>query len=408
MQMTQTFIEFISIPAFVCDGEGILLVNEAFSRLVGRQVDLYTACQSLFKPAHKKRLKEAVTAVIEGSDEIVLEDLELARSAYISHIRAIIKADLMLNERRALVILNSSEFSLALGQSHKTKENLINQEKLAGIGSLAAGVAHEIFNPLGYIKSNIDMLTEYFNDLLKVLEGYRKAINEECDKQTIEMLEKLGEKHELDFILNDIAGLFEDVDEGVQRVLGIVSGLKRFAHESDEIIEYDMNEGIKSTLTLSKNEFKYDAKLEVSYGEIPTTYAYGSKINQVILGMIVNAVYAIKKKYEGRLGNLSIKTFEEDGHVCCSICDDGVGISEEDKKKIFDPFYTTKPEGVGTGLGLSIARDIIVGQHQGKLEVESTVGEGACFTIRIPISTEIIETLSDREDFIQILRSQYK
>jgi signal transduction histidine kinase len=212
----------------------------------------------------------------------------------------------------------------------------------------------------------------------------------------------------LDFILKDITGLFEDVDEGVQRVLGIVSGLKRFAHESDEIIEYDMNEGIESTLALSKNEFKYDAKLDVSYGDIPITYAYGSKINQVILGMIVNAVYAIRKKYKGKLGNMSIKTFEEDGYVCCAICDDGVGISEENKLKIFDPFYTTKPVGIGTGLGLSIARDIIVGQHLGKLDVESTVGEGTCFTIRIPISKDANDTLSDREDIIQILRSQYK
>ncbi len=164
---------------------------------------------------------------------------------------------------------------------------------------------------------------------------------------------------------------------------------KTFAREGDDVIEYDLNEGIKRTLTLSRNEFKYDAKLDVDYGEIPLVKAHSSKINQVILGMIVNAVYAIKEKHQGNMGQLSIKTYTCGAYVCCKICDDGIGISKKKIETIYDPFYTTKPESIGTGLGLSIAWDIIVDQHSGVLEVESEEGKGTCFTIKLPISEDL-------------------
>ncbi len=386
MHLTQSFIDFMTNPAFVCDGASILLHNEAFEKLMGKDSIKLSECGMLFREADQIRLRKAVAAVIAGEDQIELNDLTAVEMATTKSINVMIKAAISGNVRKALVILNSPELVLMLGQGSRARRNLINQEKLAGIGNLAAGVAHEIFNPLGYIKSNIDMLMEYFEDLMIILEAYKKAIYEQGESETLKAIKELSEKHDLDFILSDIGGLFSDVDEGIQRVLNIVSGLKRFAHESDEVIEYDMNEGIKSTLTLSKNEFKYDAKLSVEYGDIPKTYANGSKINQVILGIIVNAVFSIKKKYEGKLGNLKIRTFAENAFVCCSICDDGVGISKDSLEKIFEPFFTTKPEGVGTGLGLSIARDIIEGQHKGRLEVLSTYGEGACFTIKLPIA----------------------
>ena len=284
--------------------------------------------------------------------------------------------------------LKGTEFSSVLNQSNSAKHKLINQEKLAGIGHLAAGVAHEIFNPLGYVKSNFDTLSNYFKEIGDIMTKFH-VLAEKCEnKEITASMTKIEKAYDLDFILSDIEELFTDVDEGIDRVLGIVNGLKRFAHESDDIIEYDLNEGIKSTLILSKNEFKYDAVLEQEYGDLPLVKAHSGKINQVILGMIVNAVYAIREKYKGNMGHLSIKTFVDGKYACCTICDDGIGIPQEKINEIYNPFYTTKPEGVGTGLGLSIAWDIIVEKHGGELEVKSTVGEGTCFTIRLPIVEE--------------------
>lgn len=262
-----------------------------------------------------------------------------------------------------------------------TQEKLISQEKMAGIGQLATGIVHEIFNPLGFVMSNFATLKTYFNDIKYMID----EINRDAEI-TKERIEEIEEKCDIDFILDDIGDLFTDVEEGIVRINGIILNLKKFSRqEVDEFIEYDINEGIRSTLIVAKNEYKYIADVVTNLDDIPYTRANASKINQVLLNLIINASHAIKEKNDDERGLIEIKTYSEDKFIVCKIRDTGIGMSSDVYSQIFQPFYTTKPVGVGTGLGLSISYDIIAKQHDGEISVESEKGKGTLFTFKIPI-----------------------
>ncbi|MGB3366030.1 MAG: ATP-binding protein, partial [Acidaminobacteraceae bacterium] len=262
-----------------------------------------------------------------------------------------------------------------------TQEKLISQEHMAGIGQLATGIVHEIFNPLGFVMSNFSTLKTYFNDMTCMVD----EINEN-DEITKEKIMEIENKYDIEFILSDIKDLFTDVEEGISRINGIILNLKKFSRqEVDEFIEYDINEGIQSTLVVAKNEYKYIADVETKLEDLPYTKANASKINQVLLNLIVNASYAIKDKNSDERGLIKINTFEQDNFIVCEVIDTGIGMNVEVYDQIFEPFYTTKPVGIGTGLGLSISYDIITKQHGGYISVESEKGKGSKFTIKIPI-----------------------
>ena len=388
MRSEHEFIDFIPIPVLICDKSKVYDRNRACNKIIQNDTLETSEYFKVFEEEdYNEIIRKLNVTLVTGEPELIEHaSLVVAGESY----DVSIHIDKIENEdsNKVFVSLKDTELSSALNQANSAKHKLINQEKLAGIGHLAAGVAHEIFNPLGYIKSNFDTLNNYFKEIGDIMVQFHK-LAEACENPEIsKKMNEIEKSYDLEFVLSDITELFSDVDEGIDRVLNIVNGLKRFAHESDDIIEYDLNEGIKSTLILSKNEFKYDAELEVEYNDLLPVNAHSGKINQVILGMIVNAVYAIKEKHKGEMGHLSIKTFIDKEYACCTICDDGIGISQEKINEIYNPFYTTKPEGVGTGLGLSIAWDIIVEQHGGVLDVESRAGEGTCFTIRLPIAKE--------------------
>lgn len=381
------FINFMPVPIVVCDDEYVYEQNNEFGRVFDRKIVRTEELIDLFKNEDQKRLKTWLKASLEDNVTNTMQDIQIEIHGHSIDVSIHIGSIVYPSRKCAIIALKDMHSSE--DRDTEVSHKLINQEKLAGIGHLAAGVAHEIFNPLGYIKSNFDTLNNYFSDITTVVKEFKEAIRGHEENEVIDQLRKLYKNRDMDFILTDIEDLFVDVDEGMERILNIVNGLKRFAREGDDVIEYDLNEGIKRTLTLSRNEFKYDAKLDVDYGEIPLVKAHSSKINQVVLGMIVNAVYAIKEKHQGNMGQLSIKTYTCGAFACCKICDDGIGISKKKLETIYDPFYTTKPEGIGTGLGLSIAWDIIVDQHSGVLEVESEEGKGTCFTIKLPISEDL-------------------
>lgn len=278
--------------------------------------------------------------------------------------------------------LNDSDLILKMKSNLKvTQEKLISQEKMAGIGQLATGIVHEIFNPLGFVMSNFETLKTYFNDIKSMIEEINR--NDEISKNKIV---EIQDKYDIDFILEDINDLFSDVGEGIFRINGIIHNLKKFSRqEVDEFIEYDINEGIQSTLIIAKNEYKYIADIKTTLSKLPYTKANASKVNQVLLNLIVNASQAIKEKNSDERGLITINTFSDDEFIICEIIDTGIGMSPEVYEKIFEPFYTTKPVGVGTGLGLSISYDIITKQHGGSINIESEKGIGSKFIIKIPI-----------------------
>lgn len=267
----------------------------------------------------------------------------------------------------------------------KAKVQLVSQEKMATLGQLITGIVHEIFNPLGFIMSNIDTMKTYHRDLMYYMETIQALIDSSEDEMLKLQSERLLKKIDIDFIRSDTTDMFGDIDEGISRINAIIKGLKYFSRQQADVLDYDLNNGIQTSLIIAKNEYKYVADIVTLLENIPTLEADGNRINQVILNMIINAAHAIKSKGEMRKGTIQIKTYKADKMVVMEIADTGVGVPDANKNMIFEPFFTTKAEGFGTGLGLSIAYDIIVEQHKGKIEFTSEVGVGTTFIVSLPI-----------------------
>lgn len=286
----------------------------------------------------------------------------------------------------------------------KTKCNeqqIIRQDKLARIGQLSAGIAHEVNNPLGFISSNIETARLYLNEYKEMLDKYKEFVDniEDTYKEDvgakIRELRSVERRKNIEFISNDLEDMFDDIEDGLERITNIVSSLKAFSRQgTNEFTEYNLNQSINNTLIITDNDIKYVASVKKNLNEIPNIQADGNKIDQALLNIILNASFSIKEKQ--KILNKNQENYREDGlitittsynsaYISCTIEDNGIGISDENISRIFDPFYTSKAVSGGTGLGLSIAHDIIVTQHGGALNVESKPMKGAKFTILLPV-----------------------
>lgn len=264
----------------------------------------------------------------------------------------------------------------------ENQSRLIQSEKLAAIGQLAAGVAHEINNPVGFVTSNSAMLVTYVHAIKEIV----RMADEGKTPAEIAAKKKVLK---IDFILGDIDSLLLENQDGLSRIMDIVKNLKTFARrEKDNVyIEADLNAGINSALVIARNEIKYHADVKLELGNISMIFCRIGEINQVVLNLLVNAAQSIAGQDRKGMeqGLITIRTYERDGFVYCEIQDNGPGIPLEIQKRMFEPFFTTKENGKGTGLGLSISQDIIVKKHHGDLSFRSEPGKGCTFFIRLPI-----------------------
>ena len=293
-------------------------------------------------------------------------------------------------KRTAELETSKDKISESLTALQKTQGQLIQQEKLASIGQLAAGVAHEINNPIGYVGSNINRIDEYFIDLRQIITEIDKilaALPPETAAIATREVAVIKKRLDFDFIADDFSSVISDCREGIARVKEIVQSLKDFSHNVDEkdFSEVDINNAINTTLKVVNNEIKYYCDLELDLKLGTHVSANLGQLHQVISNLVVNASHAMRET--GKRGLLSIRTFSDGDFAVIEIEDTGNGIPEEIYTKIFDPFFTTKPIGQGTGLGLNISYDIIVNKHKGDLSFVSKIGAGTVFKIKLPLET---------------------
>ncbi|MET3105949.1 two-component system NtrC family sensor kinase [Oxalobacteraceae bacterium GrIS 1.18] len=269
-----------------------------------------------------------------------------------------------------------------LQEAHR---QLLQAEKMASVGQLAAGIAHEINNPIGFINSNMNSLQKYVATLFGVIDQYRTLVAQTGldDKDRLKF-EEIENGADLDYVKEDINELVPESLDGLRRVKEIVQSLKDFSHVGEsEWHEADIHHGLDSTLNIVRNEIKYKATIDKQYGTLPPVFCIISQLNQVFMNLFVNAAHAIKDH-----GTITISTGVgvKDGNewAWIKIMDTGCGIPAENLNRIFEPFFTTKPIGSGTGLGLSVTYGIIK-SHKGHIDVKSVVGKGTCFTIYLPV-----------------------
>jgi PAS domain S-box-containing protein len=319
----------------------------------------------------------ALIVVVRDVTERKLRDLELK---------------LYRDQLEQLVEQRTAELRLANEQlqetNHKLEEahnQLLQTEKMASIGQLAAGVAHEINNPIGFVNSNLSSLETYVQSLLQVVTAYEQYGHLLRDMpEQARAIEAIKKEADLDYIKEDVFTLLNESKEGMLRVKKIVQDLKDFSHVGEAEWQLsDLHSGLDSTLNIVNNEIKYKAKIVKEYGTLPNVECLPLELNQVFMNMLVNAAHAIQG-----FGEIAIRTgsgTEKDKDaVWVEFQDSGVGIKPENLKRIFDPFFTTKPVGQGTGLGLSLSYSIVQ-KHQGRIEVDSTLGHGTRFRIWLPV-----------------------
>jgi len=277
------------------------------------------------------------------------------------------------------------EQQLLIQQLQEAQQQLLQAEKMASVGQLAAGVAHEINNPVGFVNSNMSSLQNYVTTLFDVINRYDGIFGQLALSDEVKaMIQSIQKKADLDYVREDVADLVRESLDGLKRVKDIVQSLKDFSHAGEtEWQEADIHQGLDSTLNIVKNEIKYKATIDKRYGNLPRVHCVISQLNQVFMNLLVNASHAIKEK--GIIA-ISTGTEEREGEpwVWIKIMDTGCGIPKENLNRIFEPFFTTKPVGSGTGLGLSLAYGII-NNHGGKINIHSVVGKGTSFTIQLPV-----------------------
>ena len=279
--------------------------------------------------------------------------------------------------------IKSRQLESAYAELKTTQVKVFNQEKMATIGQLAAGVAHEINNPIGFIASNLRTLHKYLARLIEYIHVQEEALKDPASPQAHESVAKARQQLKPDFIVEDVVDLIDESLDGAERVKKIVQDLKGISRvDESEWRTIDLVECFESTINIVWNEIKYKATLVRDFSELPPVRCYPHQLNQVFMNLLINAVQAIDKE-----GTITVKTWPDGDEVLFSVADTGCGIPEANLSRIFEPFFTTKEIGIGTGLGLSVSYQIVK-KHKGEIFVESAPGKGTTFTVRLPIDAE--------------------
>ncbi len=262
-------------------------------------------------------------------------------------------------------------------KGREIEPNLVHNAKMALMGELLAGVAHEIKNPLAFVHANMGNLAKFLKKITSLIDSYEHL---DIPEETRNELDKIKADIKYDYIIKRVNEMIEKSKDGVDRTAKIISSINSFSRKNtDKMENADINEAIEMTLNILTHEYKNRIDIIREYGDLPPIKCNIGKLNQVFMNLLVNACQAIKEK-----GEITIKTSEEGGNLKVRISDTGSGIAGDVLENIFDPFFTTKPDGKGTGIGLAISNDIIK-EHNGEISVESSEANGTTFTVKIPV-----------------------
>lgn len=275
------------------------------------------------------------------------------------------------------------ELQQAYARLASAQEQLLQSEKMASIGQLAAGIAHEINNPIGYVHSNLVSLRDYTSGLLELIHAYERALAPRLDEATLAAIAEVRTRVDFDFVSTDLPALINESREGLERVRRIVQDLKDFSHagRAEGWRRVDLHKGLESTLNIVWNDLKYKATVQREFAALPLVECHPGEINQVFMNLLLNAGHAI-----GERGTITLASGHdaERDEIWVSVRDSGPGIAAEVMPRLFDPFFTTKPVGTGTGLGLSISYGIVK-KHGGRIEAANAADGGAVFTVVLPV-----------------------
>lgn len=301
------------------------------------------------------------------------------------------------NSREELQKLNETleaEIRQRTDELNQTQSQLVMQEKMASVGQLAAGIAHELNNPINFVRTNFATLIDDFEDLLEMLKHYAELTTQlETEPSLHEQLvsvRSMEQQLQITYLQKDIPMLFEESERGFERIAKIIQSMRDFSRsdQSGDFAWANINKGIEDTLIIAQNEYKYHAEVITDLGQIDDIYCSLEQLNQVFLNLIINSAHAIASEQKESKGLITIKTWQQQKTIYCEIRDNGPGIAPDHRDRIFEPFYTTKAPGHGTGLGLSISYDIVVHKHNGTLKLSSPDEGGSAFTLSLPIAEQ--------------------
>ncbi len=399
VKANEYFQSRVIFPGEIMQGKNILELFPEAATYLKRKIDTALILESSSFSSWEQKphlLPFKSSRPVSGEEDKMYQDLEVipihSDDGGVEHVCVcVFDATIQASQQQQLRLISDQ-----LETEHKKQRELIKKleqaqgqviqsEKMASIGQLSAGIAHEINNPVGFITSNIQTLNDYFHRLAKVLEDFKQTALDTQNETIIRRYDELVKKHQIVFILEDTQDLINESLEGSSRVMAIVKNLKEFSHVDGSEWSYASIENcIESTLKIINNEIKYHITIERDYqDDIPDIYCQPMHINQVLLNVLVNASQAIKGEGVIRISLCTVAN----NSVEIRIKDSGCGIPAENHGRIFEPFFTTKAVGSGTGLGLSVSYGIIK-NHKGKISVNSEVGVGTEFIIVLPVNNQ--------------------
>lgn len=388
------------------DGK-VFYTSTFVSKMVDKNGDFIALVWFQRDVTQRKRYQEEMIRIEKEKAETlrILHENESAINKSLNKARReLLEKNLELEKRTFELEKEKKRLKEAYVKLNQMQSQLLQSEKLASLGQLAAGVAHELNNPISFVNSNLGTLSEYVKEIKKLLEKYEKMERiikvenpafrqaqggelsrtteggEDKSKEKLSQeIDELKEQIDLDFVLGDFDKIISESQEGTQRVKSIVQNLRDFSHvDKGEFKFADINQGIESTLNIVWNELKYKAEVIKEYGDIPQIECLPQQLNQVFMNLLLNAAQAITTH-----GEIRIRTYQATNNVVVEISDTGIGIPKDNLPRIFEPFFTTKEVGKGTGLGLSVAYGIVQ-KHNGKIEVESEVNKRTTFRVILP------------------------